>query len=212
MTTIIKDKTYLLIEDLQPEANLVEATTTNEGKDLYIEGIFAQAGIPNGNKRIYPRAVLEEAANRYIETQVNRKQSLGELNHPNDRIDVDPALASHIIEKMWWEGDNLMGRAKILRTERGQTVRHLMEGGWVPGVSTRGTGQVKTNSRGISEVQPGYTMRVGVDIVHTPSAPDAYVHGIYECVDNGSGVLIPQTAMKKSVNKSHFYILRDFKV
>lgn len=202
-----QDKTYLIIERLEPEANLVEAETVNEGKDLYIQGIFAQAEKQNGNGRIYPKKILQEAAEEYIETQVKRKQSLGELNHPADRIEVDPALASHIIEEMWWDGNNLMGRAKVLNTSRGREVRSLMEGGWIPGVSTRGTGQVKQKN-GISEVQPGYKMRVGVDIVHGPSAPEAFVEGIYECTE--SGIVVPQH--KNPARKSHFYILNNFKL
>lgn len=202
-----QDKTYLIIESLEPEANLVEAETVNEGRDLYIQGIFAQAEKENGNGRIYPKRILEEAAEEYIEKQVKRKQSLGELNHPPDRIEVDPALASHIIEDMWWDGNNLMGRAKILGTTRGREVRSLMEGGWIPGVSTRGTGQVKKKGK-INEVQPGYKMRVGVDIVHGPSAPEAFVEGIYECTE--SGIVVP--SHKNPAKKSHFYILKHFKV
>lgn len=147
----------------------------NGKKGTYISGIFMQAEKVNGNGRVYPKSVLEHAVNEYINTQVNKKQALGELNHPS-RSTPDPREAAIIIEELWFEGNDVMGRAKVLDTPNGKIVQSLIEGGWIPGVSSRGLGRVKSVN-GINEVQEGFKLTVGVDVVWGPSAPDAYVKG-----------------------------------
>lgn len=155
--------------------------------NLYIEGIFLQANIANGNGRIYPKNVLEKAVTKYIQEQVNTKQALGELNHPT-RANPDPLHAAIIIEKLWWQGDNVHGKARVLTGDgaEGDKVASLIRAGWTPGVSSRGLGSVKRNSRGLNEVQEGYRLTVGVDVVWGPSAPSAYVKPYYESLDESA--------------------------
>ncbi|MGL4522745.1 MAG: prohead core scaffolding protein and protease [Bacilli bacterium] len=158
---------------------LVEAKKDSKGA-LYIEGIFLQAEVVNRNKRLYPRSVLERAVDEYIREQVNTKQALGELNHPA-RPMPDPLNAAIIIEKMWWEGNNVMGRARIIEGDNGvgDKTAALIRAGWVPGVSSRGLGALKEKA-GYNEVQDGFKLTVGVDVVWGPSAPNAYVKSIQE--------------------------------
>jgi len=158
--------------------------SANGVKGTYISGVFMQAEKVNGNGRIYPKAVLEHAVNEYINSQVNTNQALGELNHPS-RSTPDPREAAIIIEELWFEDNNVMGRARVLDTPNGKIVKSLIEGGWIPGVSSRGLGRVKSVN-GINEVQEGFKLTVGVDVVHQPSAPDAYVEGY--TVDNDGNV------------------------
>ncbi|MFB6340063.1 hypothetical protein, partial [Staphylococcus aureus] len=47
--------------------------------------------------------------------------------------------------------------------------------GWIPGVSSRGLGSLKSSGKGYNIVQEGYRLTVGVDVVWGPSAPDAMV-------------------------------------
>ena len=146
---------------------------------LYIEGVFLQAEVVNRNKRMYPKKILEKAVGDYIAEQVNTKQALGELNHPA-RANVDPNLAAIIIEKMWWEGNNVMGRARIIEGDNGpgDKLAANIRAGWIPGVSSRGLGRVTDTGRGYNMVQEGFKLTVGVDAVWGPSAPDAYVKSI----------------------------------
>ena len=111
---------------------------------LYIEGIFLQAEVVNRNKRLYPKAVLERAIDRYITEQVKTKQSLGELNHP-PRANVDPMQAAIIIEDMWWKGNNVYGRARVIEGDNGpgDKLAANIRAGWIPGVSSRGLGTLK---------------------------------------------------------------------
>ena len=155
------------------------AESTGSAPGLYIEGIFLQAERVNGNKRLYPKPVLEKAVDQYIREQVLTHQALGELNHP-PRANVDPLNAAIIIEDMWWEGNNVHGRARVIEGDKGpgDKLAANIRAGWVPGVSSRGLGKVVNSPRGYSIVQEGYKLTVGVDVVWGPSAPDAYVKAV----------------------------------
>lgn len=157
---------------------LVESIDDKENGALYIEGIFLQSEVPNGNGRIYPKKIMEKAVDRYIKEQVNIRQSIGELNHPGDRSYPDPHKSALVIEKLWWKGNDVWGRARIVEGDyaEGDKVAALIRAGWIPGVSSRGLGSLKKNSRGLNEVQEGYKLTVGVDIVWGPSAPNAYTN------------------------------------
>lgn len=161
--------------------SLIESVQDKGKGALFIEGIFMQANVVNGNKRVYPKKVLEKSVTKYIQEQVNTKQALGELNHP-PRPYVDPREAAIIIEKLWWDGDNVMGRARIIEGDagNGDKTAALIRSGWRPGVSSRGLGSVKKTSTGINEVQEGFMLTVGVDVVWGPSAPSAYPRAFTE--------------------------------
>ena len=155
---------------------LDESSSTGLRPGLYIEGIFLQANVVNRNKRMYPKSILEQAIDRYMTEQVKTCQALGEFNHP-PRAMVDPMQAAIIIEDMWWEGDNVYGRARVVEGDNGagDKLAALIRAGWKPGVSSRGLGQVKSSGRGYNIVQEGFRLTVGVDVVWGPSAPDAWV-------------------------------------
>lgn len=174
----------LLIEHWGQPATVNDVTPTMisesaNGKlkpGLYIEGVFLQAEVVNRNKRLYPKRILETAVDKYIKEQVVTMQALGELNHPA-RAHVDPMQAAIIIEDMWWEGNNVMGRARIIEGDNGpgDKLAANIRAGWIPGVSSRGLGSIKSSGRGYNIVQEGFRLTVGVDAVWGPSAPDAFV-------------------------------------
>lgn len=166
-----------------PGNAILESVDTN-GK-LYITGVFMQAEIVNRNGRLYPKAVLEKAVNKYIQEQVLPKQALGELNHP-PRANVDPLQACILIEELWWEGNNVMGKARIVEGDNGSgdKLAALIRAGWVPGVSSRGLGALKSSGKGYSVVQEGFKLTVGVDVVWGQSAPDARVKPMVESVED----------------------------
>lgn len=157
---------------------MLESFENREGSKpgLYIEGIFLQADVVNRNKRLYPKKTLQAAVDRYINEQVKTSQALGELNHP-PRAMVDPMQAAIIIEDMWWQGNNVMGRARVIEGDNGpgDKLAANIRAGWIPGVSSRGLGSVKASGTGYNIVQEGFRLTVGVDVVWGPSAPDAWV-------------------------------------
>lgn len=169
----------LITEELHDNLNILVEEKGGK-KSFYIEGIFAQSNKANRNGRIYPKPYMESALNNF-QKLVESKRAMGELNHPpGPTINLD--RVSHLIESMKWDGDNVMGRAKLLDTPMGKIAQGLIEGGVQLGVSTRGLGSIKTLSNGINEVQSDFVMNT-VDLVGDPSAPDAFVNGIMEGVE-----------------------------
>lgn len=162
---------------------LVESFDDKVTGNLYIQGVFLQANVINRNKRVYPKKVLEKAVDKYIREQVETKQALGELNHPTSAT-PDPRNCCIIIEKMWWEGDNVIGKARVIEGDHGDgdKLASLIRAGWIPAVSSRGLGRTKDSGAGYKIVQEGYVLTVGVDVVWGPSAPNAYVQPVVESI------------------------------
>lgn len=164
------------IKDGVPMLESHDGSSTGLKPGLYIEGIFLQAEVVNRNKRLYPKRILEKAVKDYITEQVETKQALGELNHP-PRANVDPMQAAIIIEDMWWKGNDVYGRARIIEGDHGpgDKLAANIRAGWIPGVSSRGLGSLTDTNKGYRIVNEGFKLTVGVDAVWGPSAPDAWV-------------------------------------
>ena len=151
--------------------------TTDTGKNHFISGIFMQANIKNRNGRVYPRSVLENQVNAY-QDKIKRKTALSELNHPNGP-QIDLGRVSHLITEPKFDGDNVVGKAKVLSTPCGQIVKNWIEDGVQFGVSSRGLGSVTPNRQGINEVQNDVQL-AAIDVVADPSGPDCWISGIME--------------------------------
>jgi len=175
----------LITEHLESELSYL-TEEKNGKKNTVIEGIFMTAEEKNRNGRVYPRAVMESAVNRYVNEQVLRNRAVGELNHP-DGPTINLDKVSHRITELSWDGNNVMGKALILDTPMGQIVKGLVEGGVQLGVSSRGMGTL-VQRNGVNYVGEDF-MLATIDIVQDPSAPKAFVNGIMEGVewiwDNG---------------------------
>ena len=181
----------LITEHLESELDYLTEKDEKGNKNVFIEGIFMQAEQQNRNNRIYPRAVLESACNKYSKEQVDTGRAVGELNHPEGpAINLDKV--SHRITELKWDGNNVVGKALILNTPMGNIVKGLMEGGCKLGVSSRGMGTVE-NKNNKTFVREDFMLST-VDIVQDPSAPQAFVNGIMEGVDwiYENGILKPQ--------------------
>lgn len=146
-------------------------------KEYFIEGIFMQAEKKNRNGRKYPNKVLMKEANRYQKEYVEQNRAMGELGHP-DGPTVNLERVSHLIESLKPDGNNIIGRAKILETPYGKIVKNLMQGGVKLGVSSRGMGSLEQKN-GVNIVKDDF-MLSAIDIVADPSAPDAFVDGVME--------------------------------
>lgn len=169
-----------------------EAVDEKDGKkkSLFIEGIFAQAEKKNHNRRIYPKAVLESAIDTYIKDYVDRNCAMGELNHP-EKASVNPDRACILIKELKWDGNNVVGKAKVLSTPKGEVLKSLLSDGVRIGVSTRAVGSV-TEKDGINIVNPDLVIHA-IDCVSAPSGPDCWVDGIMENIEyyyNNAGVLV----------------------
>jgi hypothetical protein len=134
----------------------------------------------NRNGRIYPKSILEGAVSKYVNEQVSKDRAVGELNHP-DGPTVNLDKVSHKITDLKMEGNNVMGKARILDTPMGNIVKGLLEGGVQLGVSTRGMGSLERRG-GTMYVKDDFVLNT-VDIVQDPSAPEAFVNGVMEGVE-----------------------------
>ena len=170
---------------------ITEDKKTGE-KNYKIQGIFAQAEKKNRNGRIYPMPIIEKAVNKYDTEQVQRGRAVGELNHPEGPT-VNLDKVSHKINKLEFQGNDIVGEASILKTPMGEVVKGLLDGDVTFGVSTRGMGSLSQRNNAMV-VNDDYILNA-VDIVQDPSAPGAFVNGIMEGVEWvwNNGVVKPQT-------------------
>ena len=166
--------------DYAVEPVIVESNE-NGKKDYFIEGIFMQSEIKNRNGRIYPKEVIQKEVKRYNKEFVEQDRAFGELGHPEGpTINLDKV--SHMITKLEEDGNNFVGRAKILSTPNGQIVKNLIDDGAKLGVSSRGLGSLE--SKGNAQyVKDDFQLATAGDIVADPSAPEAFVEGIMEGVE-----------------------------
>jgi len=202
---------------IREEIEKVEVLTEGSGKNqkLYIQGPFLQAECVNRNGRMYPRSIMEREVNRYTEQYVEKGRALGELGHP-DGPTVNLDRVSHKIVSLTCEGNNWIGKAQILSTPMGKIAESLLKEGVCLGVSSRGIGSLRENSKGYKEVGEDFMLATAADIVADPSAPDAFVQGIREGVEWvwNNGIL--EQKVEKFEKKINTYvdqgILEDYKL
>tara|TARA_Y100001963_G_scaffold136892_1_gene199983 strand:+ start:327 stop:944 length:618 start_codon:yes stop_codon:yes gene_type:complete len=155
-----------------------EVLTEGKGKDMKIKGVFMQAETKNRNGRVYPLNVLQKEVARYNKELVETKRAFGELGHP-DGPTVNLDRVSHMIEELVPEGNNIIGKAKILDTPNGKIVKELLNAGAKLGVSSRGMGTLEKKGQ-TNYVKDDFYLATAADIVADPSAPKAFVEGIME--------------------------------
>ena len=170
----------LIREEIETCKVLVEE---KEGKkSMFIEGVFLQGNLKNRNGRFYPTEVLAREVNRYNEDFIAKGRALGELGHP-DGPTVNLDRVSHKIVDLHAEGNNFVGKAKLLETPMGVIAKNLLDEGVQLGVSSRGMGSLRDTNEGYKVVGEDFMLATAADIVADPSAPDAFVNGIMEGVD-----------------------------
>ena len=147
-------------------------------KSTYIKGVFLQTEITNRNGRMYKFDTMNREVSKYNEEFVNRGRALGELGHPEGpTLNLD--RVSHKIVELYPEGTNFIGKAKLMETPMGKIAKSLLDEGVQLGVSSRGLGSIKKEGS-CSVVADDFILSTAADIVADPSAPDAFVEGIYE--------------------------------
>ena len=179
---------FLISEHQSDEISLVEEKDKNGQKHQFIEGVFLQTNMKNRNGRVYPMNIMEKEVNRYNKEFIEKNRAYGELGHP-DGPTINLERVSHMITSLKKDGNNFVGKAKIMSTPMGNIVKGLLNDGAKLGVSSRGMGSVQQKNDA-QYVQKDFMLATAADIVADPSAPDAFVDGIMEGVEwiNESGV------------------------
>ena len=181
----------LISEQWSDDVNyLVEVDSKTGKKNAYIEGVMLQTEVKNKNGRVYPKEVMQKEVKRYTKENIDNNRAYGELGHPEGPT-INLERTSHLITDLYEDGNNFVGKAKILSTPMGNIVKNLLDDGARLGVSSRGMGSLKASNAkgGVQMVQSDFQLATAADIVADPSAPDAFVDGVMEGVewiwDNG---------------------------
>ena len=207
-----RNRMKLISEEVCSAEYLVEEK--NGKKNYTIKGVFLQSNIKNRNGRVYPKDILMTEVKRYNSEFINKNRAFGELGHP-DGPTVNLERVSHMIKKLYPDGDNFIGEAKIMDTPYGKIVKGLIDEGAQLGVSSRGMGSIEQRN-GASYVKNDFMLATAADIVADPSAPQAFVEGIMEgkewVWDNG--VLVEQDieAWKMEMIKTKQKALEEKKI
>jgi hypothetical protein len=144
-------------------------------KGVYLDKRFMQMDIEDWNDKVY--CIQVENTNFMVE-QNGYTYWTGNCG-PTINLD----RVSHNIISLKESGSNFMGKAKILTSlPMGKIAAGLYEEGVKLGVSSRGVGSLIPTDKGYSLVGRDFMISTAADIVHDPSAPDAFVNGIMEGV------------------------------
>tara|TARA_A100001515_G_scaffold144127_1_gene147255 strand:- start:122 stop:718 length:597 start_codon:yes stop_codon:yes gene_type:complete len=148
-----------------------EREGNKSGVHLVLAGKIQAAGKKNGNGRIYPKPILEREMKNYTKL-VREGRAIGELDHPDSSV-VELKNASHLITEVWWDGDDVMGKLKILETPAGQVAKQLVKGGVQLGISSRGLGSTRQEG-GTTMVEDDFQL-LCFDLVSEPSTNGAFL-------------------------------------
>ena len=142
-------------------------------KNMVVEGVVQRAEEFNHNGRRYPFEILKREVDKYIEGTIKENRALGELDHPESSV-INLKNASHNIKKLYWDGNDLMGRIEILPTPSGNILKELFNNDITVGISSRGMGSVSPLGEGRVEVEDDFELLCW-DFVSTPSTHGAFV-------------------------------------
>ena len=161
---------------------IMESTNfLDHSKPFEFYAVLQKYDTPNRNGRVYPERILKRESENY-KKMIEKGVSLSELNHPESSL-IDLDRVSHIITKVWWEGNVLMGVLKLLTSPgfhergivstKGDMAANYLRQGVTLGISSRGVGSLKKVGEQ-NEVQDDFEL-ICFDLVSSPSTPGAYL-------------------------------------
>jgi len=156
-------------------------TMLDHSKPFEFYAVLQKYNTPNRNGRVYPEKILKREAENY-KKMINKGIALSELNHPESSL-IDLDRVSHAITDVWWEGNVLMGKIKLLTSPgfhergivstKGDLAANYLRQGVTLGISSRGVGSLKKVGEE-NEVQDDFEL-ICFDLVSSPSTPGAYL-------------------------------------
>lgn len=160
----------LYVDSCGGSAERMVMEATEDGK-LRFKGKFQEANAVNKNKRMYTFEALKQNVDR-INESIKERGLFGELDHPTDSI-IHFEKASHVITRLWFEGNVLMGEAEILPTPSGRILKAIIESDCRVGISSRGVGNGSVNNEGVLVIGESFKL-ITFDAVADPSTFKAY--------------------------------------
>jgi hypothetical protein len=166
----------------EPNAKVLKEAANHDYRNPFeFYAVLQKYNTPNRNGRFYPEKILKREAENY-KNLIKKGLSTSELNHPESSL-IDLDRVSHIITDIWWDGNVLMGKLKLLTSpgfhergivsSKGDVAANLMRQGVTMGVSSRGVGSLKKVGER-NEVQDDFEL-ICFDLVSSPSTPGAYL-------------------------------------
>lgn len=153
----------------------------DHSKPIEFYAVLQKYNTPNRNGRTYPERILKREAENY-KKMISKGTALSELNHPESSL-IDLDRVSHSITEVWWEGNVLMGKIKLLTSPgyhergicstKGDLAANYLRQGVTLGISSRGVGSLKKIGEQ-NEVQDDFEL-ICFDLVSSPSTPGAYL-------------------------------------
>ena len=153
----------------------------DHSKPFEFYAVLQKYDTPNRNGRLYPERILKREAENY-KKMIKKGTALSELNHPESSL-IDLDRVSHSITEVWWEGNVLMGKIKLLTSPgyhergivstKGDLAANYLRQGVTLGISSRGVGSLKKVGER-NEVQDDFEL-ICFDLVSSPSTPGAYL-------------------------------------
>jgi len=175
------DAGFVSPKDARNEKVLREAKEMDYRNPFEFYAVLQKYDTPNRNGRTYPERILKREAENYKKA-IEKGLSTSELNHPESSL-IDLDRVAHLITQIWWEGNILMGKLKLLTSPgfhergivstKGDQAANLMRQGVTMGVSSRGVGSLKKVGER-NEVQDDFEL-ICFDLVSSPSTPGAYL-------------------------------------
>ena len=152
--------------------NEQERKLVREEKAMFLTGVMQRADAENGNGRTYPREILEREMKNY-EQVIAESRAVGELDHPEESV-INLKNVSHLVTKIWWNGNDVMGKIRLLDTPSGKIAQDLIRNGVTLGISSRSLGSV-TESKGKTVVEDDLQL-ICFDLVSEPSTKGAFMN------------------------------------
>jgi hypothetical protein len=146
----------------------------SSGRPLVVTGVIQRADAKNQNGRVYPKEILRKECDRYLEEIVKGGMAIGELDHADDSV-IHLQNASHIIDDLWWENNDVFGKIRILNTPAGNIAKNIVLEGIPLGISSRAVGSVSKNESTGADVVGEDLQIVAWDLVGVPSTHGAFL-------------------------------------
>jgi len=175
MAKILLKEFFNLCPDGRCGLDLLTEEERHEVKNgaMYLQGVCQKKDTRNQNSRRYPSDVLEREVNNYLKL-VKENRALGECDHSENEV-VNLKNASHLITNLWWKGNDLWCKAKVLSTPAGQILRSLVNDGVQLGISSRALGSLSEGGDGTKIVGDDLQL-ICWDFVSEPSTTGAFMH------------------------------------
>jgi hypothetical protein len=191
---INKGKPTMTERDPQVKGYLINETAVTTNSPIVksnvngivtIQATLQEGDVPNRNKRIYATTTLKEAVKSpYIEERLRTKTWYGEAGHPlvptmERQLYTDQTRISHIVTKVWFEGNSLKSIVESANTVVGRDFAGLILQGSAVAFSMRGIGPITERKGEFLEVKSPLSIYDYDWVIH-PSHTIAYMEKIIQ--------------------------------